>query len=141
MTQHEGPYMPKHMEHEGDPVYAPEGDIVDTDYTDSIPANTRGWIHSVVGAVFALLLAFAFISQAHAAVIGAAVIAGIDLVLVLFYTRNAWRKALYPLLYAGGAALAVFGVFSETEIAAIIGLGVTMLGTQVASSKTPVTVA
>lgn len=104
---------------------------------DTIPAETRGTLHSIAGAAIALLVTFAWIQDSQAAVIGAAVIAAIDLALVLAYTRAAWRKALYPVLYAGGGILVVYGVFSEVEVGAILGVAAAVLGTQVAAQNTP----
>lgn len=105
---------------------------------DSIPADKRGYLHSVAGAAFVLLVTLGYLGESEVAVIGGAAVAVIDLVLVLIYTRNMWRKALYPVLYGVGAILAMVGVFNEVEVAAIAGLVAAVLGTQVAAAKTPV---
>lgn len=105
---------------------------------DSIPADKRGYLHSVAGAAFVVLTTLGLLNDTAAPVIAAVVVAAIDLVLVLIYTRDAWRKALYPLLYAGGGVAVLLGTFSEAEVAAILGLVATVLGTQVAAAKTPV---
>lgn len=107
------------------------------EYVDRIPAKTRGTLHSISGAAIALLVTFAWIQDSQAAVIGAVVIAAIDLVLVLVYTRSSWRLALYPLLYAGGGVLVVYGVFTDAETGAILGVAAAILGTQVAAQNTP----
>lgn len=104
---------------------------------DTVPAQTRGTLHSVAGAVIAVLIVYGFVNDTQAAVIGAAVIAAVDLGLVLVYTRAAWRKALYPVLYAAGAVLAIYGVVSQDEIGAILGVAAAVLGTQVAAQNTP----
>lgn len=105
--------------------------------TDTVPAQTRGTLHSIAGASIAVLTVYGLASGQEAAAIGAAVVAAIDLVLVLVYTRAGWRKALYPLLYAGGALLVIYGVSSEAEIGAILGVAAAVLGTQVAAQNTP----
>lgn len=105
--------------------------------TDKVPAQMRGTLHSIAGAAISVLTVYGFASGQEAAAIGAAVIAAIDLVLVLVYTRAGWRKALYPLLYAGGALLVVYGVSSEAEVGAILGVAAAVLGTQVAAQNTP----
>lgn len=107
---------------------------------DSVAAPTRGYIHSIVGAVFVLVATLGYLNSSEIAVIMAVVVALADLVLVLIYTRTAWRKALYPVLYAGGGALLLVGTFNEAQVAAIIGLGVAVLGTQIAAAKAPVVV-
>lgn len=104
---------------------------------DTVPAQTRGTLHSIAGAAIAVLTVYGVASGQEAAAIGAAVVAAIDLVLVLVYTRAAWRKALYPVLYAGGALLVIYGVSSEAEIGAILGVAAAVLGTQVAAQNTP----
>lgn len=106
---------------------------------DTVPAQTRGTLHSIAGAAIAVLTVYGLASGQEAAAIGAAVVAAIDLVLVLVYTRAGWRKALYPVLYAGGALLVVYGVSSEAEIGAILGVAAAVLGTQVAAQNTPKT--
>lgn len=108
-----------------------------TETIEKVPAPTRGYIHSIVGAAFVLLLAFSLLNANEAAAIAGVIIALADLVLVLIYTRATWRKAMYPLLYAGGSALALFGTFNEAQVAAIVGLALTVLGTQVAAAKAP----
>lgn len=108
------------------------------DYMDKVPSDKRGYFHAIAGAAIALLATFGWVNDSMAAAIGAAIIAAVDLVLVLTYTRTAWRKALYPLLYAGGAILVLVGVANDAEIGAILGLAVAVLGTQVAAAKTPV---
>lgn len=113
----------------------------DNSYVDKIPANTRGYLHSIASAIFVLLMAFAYLTEGQVALVAALVFAAIDLVLVLMYTRNAWRQALYPVLYAGGSILAAVGVVNELQVAAIIGLAATVLGFQIAASKTPTTAA
>lgn len=105
---------------------------------DTVPADKRGYLHSIAGAAFVLLVTLGYLGESEVAVIGGAAVAVIDLVLVLIYTRNMWRKALYPVLYGGGAILAMVGVFNEVEVAAIVGLVAAVLGTQVAAAKTPV---
>lgn len=104
---------------------------------DTVPAQTRGTLHSVAGAVIAVLIVYGFVNDAQAAAVGAAVVAALDLGLVLVYTRAAWRKALYPVLYAAGAVLAVYGVVSQNELGAILGVAAAVLGTQVAAQNTP----
>lgn len=106
---------------------------------DTVPAQTRGTLHSIAGAAIAVLTVYGLASGQEAAAIGAAVVAAIDLVLVLVYTRVGWRKALYPLLYAGGALLVVYGVSSEEEVGAVLGVAAAVLGTQVAAQNTPKT--
>lgn len=108
------------------------------DFVDKIPADKRGYFHSIVGAAFVLLVTLGYLNDSNAAVIGGAALAAVDLALVLAYTRSAWRKALFPVLYGGGAILAMVGVFNEVEVAAIVGLVAAVLGTQVAAAKTPV---
>ena len=112
---------------------------VDSNYTDKVPADKRAYLHSIAGAAMALLATFGWINDSLAAAIGVAVVAAIDLALVLAYTHNAWRKALYPLLYAIGTILVIVGVVNELQVGAILGLALAILGTQIASSKTPVT--
>lgn len=109
-----------------------------THKVDSIPSDTRGYLHAVTGAAFVVLTTLGLLNDAAAPVIAAVVVAAIDLALVLVYTRDAWRKALYPLLYAGGGVAVLLGTFNEAEVAAILGLVATVLGTQVAAAKTPV---
>lgn len=113
---------------------------VDTSYADKIPADKRGYFHSVAAAAMVLLATFSWLDDNLLLAVGVAVVAAIDLALVLAYTRNAWRKALYPLLYALGPILVIVGVANELQISAVIGLAVAILGTQIASTKTPVTV-
>lgn len=104
---------------------------------DKVPAPTRGYLHTLAGAVIALIATFGIVSDSEIAVIGAVVIAAIDLVLVLIYTRAAWRKAAYPLVYSLGGVLMLVGIFNELQVAAIIGLAVAVLGTQFAAAKAP----
>lgn len=111
---------------------------IDNSYIDKVPGPTRGYIHTVVGALFVLIGTLGYLNSVEIAVIAAVVIAIADLILVLRYTRNAWRKALYPVLYASGGLLLLIGTFSEVQVAAIIGLGVAVLGTQLAAAKAPV---
>lgn len=113
---------------------------VDTSYADKIPADKRGYFHSVAAAAMVLLATFSWLDDNLLLAVGVAVVAAIDLALVLAYTRNAWRKALYPLLYALGPILVIVGVANELQIGAVIGLAVAILGTQIASTKTPVVV-
>lgn len=107
------------------------------DYMEKVPANRRGYFHAVAGAIIAVLAIFGWINDSMVAAIGVAVVAAIDLVLVLVYTRAAWRKALYPVLYAGGAILVILGIATDAEIGTILGLALAVLGTQVAGAKTP----
>lgn len=108
------------------------------DYMDKVPANQRGYFHTIAGAAIALLTVFGYLNGSLAAAIGVALIAAIDLVLVLMHTRANWRKALYPVLYAGGSILVIIGVVNEVQIGAILGLALAVLGTQFAAAKTPV---
>lgn len=108
------------------------------DYIDKIPANQRGYFHTVAGAVIALLAIYGYLNGSLVAAIGVAVTAAIDLILVLMHTRANWRKALYPVLYAGGSILVIVGVVNEVQIGAILGLAIAVLGTQFAAAKTPV---
>ena len=107
-------------------------------FYDAIPANKRGYIHAVVGALFALLMSFALYSDSILTMVMAIVLAAADLVLVLIYTKSKWRQALYPLLYLVGTFVASLGVVNEVQATAIIGLALAVLGTQVAAAKTPV---
>lgn len=107
-------------------------------FYDAIPAGKRGYIHAVVGALFALLMSFALYNDSILTMIMAIVLAVADLILVLIYTRNKWRQALYPVLYLAGGGLATLGVVNEVQATAIIGLALAVLGTQVAAAKTPV---
>lgn len=106
---------------------------------DKVPADKRGYFHSIAAAAIVVLGTLGWMDQNLVAAIGVAVVAAIDLGLVLTYTRNAWRKALYPLLYAGGSILVIVGVANELHVGAVIGLAAAILGTQVAAAKTPVT--
>lgn len=109
------------------------------DYMDKVPASKRGYFHSVAAAAMVLLATFSWLDQNLLLAIGVAVVAAIDLALVLAYTRAAWRKALYPLLYAVGPILVIVGVANEFQVGAVIGLAVAILGTQIAAAKTPAT--
>lgn len=106
-------------------------------FYDAIAPDTRGYLHTVAGAAIALLATLSIISDLWATAIAAVVVAAIDLVLVLKYTRANWRKAAYPLVYALGGVLILVGTFNEAQVAAIIGLAVAVLGTQFAAAKTP----
>lgn len=108
------------------------------DYMDKVPPQTRGYIHTIAGAAFTLLMVLGYLDQNTVATIAAVAVAAIDLVLVLIYTRSAWRMALYPLLYGVGGILSLIGTFNEVQITAIIGLALAVLGTQYAAAKTPV---
>lgn len=108
-------------------------------FEDKIPADKRGYFHSIAAAAMVVLATFSWIDQNLLLAVGVAIVAAIDLALVLTYTRNAWRKALYPLLYAAGPILVIVGVANELQVGAVIGLAVAILGTQVAAAKTPAT--
>lgn len=114
-----------------------DADTLTPDYGDKIPADLRGQLHSVAGAILALLGIYGWANDSQLAAIGFAVIAALDLILVLYYTTDAWRKALYPLLYAVGGVLMVYGIMSQAEIGAILGVALAVLGTQTASTYTP----
>lgn len=114
--------------------------LVHPDLSDSIPSDKRGYIHTVVGAAFALLVTLGFMNDTVALTIAGVAIALADLVLVLIYTTASWRKALYPVLYGVGSVLALIGTFNDVQISAMIGLAVAILGTQFAAAKTPVVV-
>jgi predicted RND superfamily exporter protein len=112
---------------------------IDT-YEDKLPAETRGYFHTIAGAAFVLLATLGILNDQQIAVFLAVAVAAIDLVLVLLHVRAKWRYALYPLLYAGGGVLVLLGYFNEVEVTAIIGLAVAVLGTQFAAAKTPVVI-
>lgn len=112
----------------------------DTSYTDKIPADKRGYFHSIAAAVMVILATFSWLDENLTLALGVAVVAAVDLALVLAYTRSSWRRALYPLLYSVGPILVIVGVANELQVGAVIGLAVAILGTQIASTKTPVVV-
>lgn len=109
-------------------------------YEDKVPADKRGYFHTLAGAAIALIATFGVVTSNDVAAISAVAIAAIDLILVLMHTRTNWRKAAYPLVYALGGVLILIGIFNELQVAAIVGLAVAVLGTQFAAAKTPVTV-
>lgn len=109
-------------------------------FEDKVPADKRGYFHTLAGAVIALIATFGFVTGNEVAAVGAVAVAAIDLVLVLMHTRANWRKAAYPLVYALGGVLILIGTFNELQVAAIVGLAVAVLGTQFAAAKTPVAV-
>lgn len=109
-------------------------------FEDKVPADKRGYFHTLAGAVIALVATFGIVTGNEVTAITAVIVAAIDLALVLVHTRANWRKAAYPLVYALGGALLLIGIFNELQVAAIIGLAVAVLGTQFAAAKTPAVV-
>ena len=116
---------------------ATNADALTPDYGDKIPAEVRGKLHAVAGAIMALVGVYGWINESQIAAIGFALVALLDLILVLYYTTDLWRKALYPLLYASGGVLVVFAIMSQAEVGAILGVALAVLGSQTASTYTP----
>lgn len=102
-----------------------------------IPDQYRGTIYSFGGALATLLGVFGWASEEQSAAIGVAVIAVAAAVLAVIHSRKLWRQALYLVLAAGGSILLVWGVGSQEEIGAVLGLAAVVLGTQVAAQTTP----
>lgn len=104
---------------------------------DLIPERYRGTVYSLGGAIAALLAVFGWANDEQSAAIGIAIVAVVTMILAIIHSRNLIRQAIYLVLAAAGSVLSVYGVSSNEEVGAILGVAAVVLGTQVAAQYTP----
>lgn len=102
-----------------------------------IPEQYRGTVYSLGGAIASLLAVFGWANDEQAAAIGVAIIAVLAAILAVIHSRNLWRQAIYLVLAAAGSILTVWGIGSQEEVGAVLGVAAVVLGTQVAAQFTP----
>lgn len=99
-------------------------------------ADARAFLHVALPAVAAVLVTAGYVASDFAALWLAFLLVVIDAGLSTFYSANGFRKALYPLLAAGGALLIRYGFTTDATWALWTGLAPILFGGGVAAANT-----
>lgn len=100
-------------------------------------ADARAFLHVALPGIAAILVAAGYLTSNDANLWVALVLVVADVTLSTFNTANGFRKALYPLLAAGGALLVRYGVTTDAAWALWTGLAPILFGSGVAAANTP----
>lgn len=101
------------------------------------PASMRGTLHAVQGPLVVLIMAYSVVNDSQAAAIVAAVVAVVDLLLAMLHSETTVRTLIYPALAAIASVLMNFGVASDEQLYALLGVAAAVLGGGVAARYTP----
>lgn len=108
-------------------------------------AGVRRWIlpeyrerfYNTVGAAVVLLGSYGLVDGNTAATVAQLVLAAAALLFAILYSTSELRTAIYGVLAAAQAVAALWHIGSGPKWAAILSIAAAVLGTQIASGRTP----
>lgn len=103
----------------------------------ALPPEARRRAYDIATAVIAGLGMVGFIDTNAAAQWSSVAVSAIALVFAILYSASTARAAFYTLIVSVMAVLGGYGVVTENQTAALLGVAVAVLGVAVAGSNTP----